>query len=263
MVRIIPGRLYKYQPFSAQTLTSLKGRTLWFGRPSRLNDPFDCAIPWQLKPVTADDCVRLLADRSDPQWSALKLDPRYVDGDGQPTRSFIELVERVGRQSFQGFADQAYNARGVTCFSESPDDPLLWAHYAAGHRGICLEFDTSSEWLRRFHAVQYRDDLLTIDVVDVLLGDADQVLSLLLTKSRCWAYEREWRAIHKEPDKEYCYGVEGLTGLYLGAALTKIEKDLVCHTVHGTPVQLYEVRRSPSSFRLEVESVTYTPYQHP
>src|SRR5262249_27847691 len=29
----------------------------------------------------------------------------------------------------------------IYCLSEKPDVPLLWAHYASSHTGICLEFD--------------------------------------------------------------------------------------------------------------------------
>lgn len=30
---------------------------------------------------------------------------------------------------------------GVLCLSESSEQTLLWAHYADGHRGVCVEFD--------------------------------------------------------------------------------------------------------------------------
>ena len=31
--------------------------------------------------------------------------------------------------------------RGVLSFSKTSTDALLWAHYADGHRGLCLGFD--------------------------------------------------------------------------------------------------------------------------
>jgi hypothetical protein len=260
MHRSFPSRLYKYQQLTAQSLAALKVRTIWFGSPSRLNDPFDCAVPWRVKTVTAEDCLRLFAERSEPKWVQIQNDRRYVDASGHPTPLLVQVVENAGRAAFERFAADSYTERGVTCFSEAPDNTLLWSHYGGGHRGMCLEFDTSSPWLSRLHQVRYTDDLTELDVVDCLIGDSYNVLSLLLTKASCWSYEREWRALHKEAGTEYCYGIDALTGVYLGAALTPSEKDLVAHIVHGTTTKLFEVKRSPTSFRLDVQSMTYTPY---
>jgi len=66
-----------------------------------------------------------------------------------------------------------------------------------------------------------------------------------------------------EPDKEYGYGVDALTGVYLGAALSDSEKDLVAHTMHGAPTKLFQIVRSDTSFQLEVRQATYLPYQYP
>ena len=257
-----PIRLYKYQPFSARVLTALKTRTIWFGRPARLGDPFDCAIPWRSKPVTPEDCLHLLAKRTTPPWDRVHTDPQYIDAAGHPTPALLRVVEKAGRDALTKFAEESYSNRGVTCFSESPDNTLLWSHYGGGHRGICLEFDTSSPWLNRLHPVRYTDELTELDVVDLLLNDKLDVLRLVLTKALCWSYEREWRAIHAELDTEYCYGVDALAGVYLGAALSAAEKDLVAHTIHGAPTKLYEVVRAETSFRLDIRQISYVPYDY-
>jgi hypothetical protein len=126
-----------------------------------------------------------------------------------------------------------------------------------------LEFDTKSPWLSKLHRVRYADESHEINLVDALLGDHSQIISTLHTKSMCWSYEREWRGIHQVARTNYCYGLEALTGVYLGARLTPAEIDLVCHTLHGSPTKLYRMRRSDISFTLHAESVTYTPYSPP
>ncbi len=40
----LPPRLYKYQPFNAQTLENLTHRSVWFSAPTDLNDPYDCDL---------------------------------------------------------------------------------------------------------------------------------------------------------------------------------------------------------------------------
>jgi hypothetical protein len=215
-----------------------------------------------LKQVTADDCARFLRQHADPAAQAFRGDARYVDAEGYPTSRMARAIERAGHKTISEAAKELYEERGVTCFSESPSNTLLWSHYGGAHKGICLEFDTSSPLLQRLHAVRYSDDIPEFDIVETLVGNESRILDVMLTKAGCWSYEQEWRAIHREADKEYCYGVEALTGVYLGAALTESERDLICHILHGTPTRLFEIKRSATSFGLEIHSLQYTPYRH-
>lgn len=119
-----PDRLYKYQPFSAQVISALKSRTLWFGRPAGFNDPFDCSVPFRVAEVSDDDCLRLLNGKQGSDWDPLRSDRRYIDSEGRPTtamkRELMESGERVLREK----AAESYWNRGVTCFSERPDESL-------------------------------------------------------------------------------------------------------------------------------------------
>jgi hypothetical protein len=209
-----------------------------------------------------DDCTRWLRTQ-DGQFTAVAHNQGYVDQDGSPTEALREMIETRGHSVLEDAYRQSYRDMGVACFSETPDNMLLWSHYGGAHHGICLEFDTTSPLLNKLHKVVYTDDIPRLNIVDVLLGDTARVLTGLLTKASCWAYEQEWRAIHKKGETLYCYGAEPLTGVYLGANLSDAEIDLVCHTLHGGPTQLYQMRRSDSSFRLHAEPVSYTPYQYP
>lgn len=257
-----PQRLYKYQPFTARTLTALKSRTLWFGPPAGFNDPFDCDVPFQCSEVTIDDCKRFLSDTSRELPRRLRDSKHLVDASGTPTEAFRKTLEESGAKAFAERAASSYGARGVTCFSERPDVTLLWSHYGGAHRGVCLEFDTSSPLLSKLHKVHYTDTVPKVNPVSEFLGDTNWIIDLLLMKASCWSYEEEWRAIHEEAGKEYCYGVEALTGVYCGAQLSNADKDLVCHLLHGSPTHIYEMRRSPSSLKLEAYKVSYSPYEY-
>ncbi|KQU93893.1 hypothetical protein ASC68_19615 [Devosia sp. Root105] len=85
---------------------------------------------------------------------------------------------------------------GLACFSEVPESPLMWAHYADAFRGICIEYDF--EVLRSglpdatsFCRISYADRMLD---VGTNLRDTDTLARwIMATKSQGWAYEREWR----------------------------------------------------------------------
>lgn len=235
---------------------------MWFGSPSTLNDPYDCLVPLRFAEVSLADCARLLRAKTDERWSRVAADRRYVDSAGNPTERLRLEVATTGENATKSFARESYASRGVACFSEVPDSTLLWSHYGGGHRGICLEFDTTSPWLSKLHRVRYTDEIPEINLVDELIGENSKVLDTLLTKASCWSYELEWRAIHQKANTVYCYGVDALTGVYLGAGLSEQELDLIAHILHGSPCQLHRVTRGEASFRLQSKPVTYTPFRY-
>lgn len=76
--------------------------------------------------------------------------------------------------------------RGVSCFSEKVDDLLMWGHYAEGHRGFCLEFDTSLEKMFQLaKQVCCSNRFPAIDHAAVISGRLERVLDLVLTKAQC------------------------------------------------------------------------------
>lgn len=258
-----PRKLYKYHAFTALTLTRLKARSVWFGKPSGFNDPFDCAVPLKFRPFTVQDAARVLEDKTAAGWSTLKSNPGNVDANGRPTEHFRADLEQRARDQVEQIRKENYDELGVTCFSETYDNSLLWSHYGQGHRGLCLEFDTAASLFGKIQKVEYVDKVPEIDLADMLLGDSSQVLSGLLTKASCWAYEREWRTIYASAETLYHYGVDALTCVYLGAALTDTERDVIRQLLQGTPTKLYQMRRSTTTFAVEADSVEYQPYQRP
>jgi hypothetical protein len=92
-------------------------------------------------------------------------------------------------------------AYGITCFSEAPDNLLLWAHYADAHAGAVIGFRTDHGSFRALGSllpVKYRVRRPVLPSA----GPASTLLPLLTTKSKHWAYEREWRVIAQRDDAE-------------------------------------------------------------
>jgi hypothetical protein len=79
---------------------------------------------------------------------------------------------------------------------------LLWAHYAASHKGFCIEFDFDGN--EQPQKVTYQKDIASISILDLLkydlgLDTSDElgvkIMNALLVKLEEWQYEREHRWI--------------------------------------------------------------------
>ncbi len=99
------------------------------------------------------------------------------------------------RKLTRKFIDAQNLRKGLLSFSANWTSPVLWSHYAAKHKGVCLGFD-----LRRssVETVEYTDERLR----KVLPDDRDpetipQAIQdrLSRTKSRDWNYEQELRVL--------------------------------------------------------------------
>jgi hypothetical protein len=91
------------------------------------------------------------------------------------------------REEVQNIVDQA----GIACFSKVRDDILMWAHYADKHKGLCFEFDGSAN-CNFFGEAQ---PVACEDFTAVSLDEDSMMERLILTKSKHWSYEREYRII--------------------------------------------------------------------
>jgi hypothetical protein len=254
----LPAKLYKYQAFTHYTVDGLRESKLWFGAPSGFNDPYDCAQPTIRSMLTDEDlrvCFELVASKApNPQklGAELVLNGQYTDEFRRQARTALQgaLEDRIRIQRHE---------RGVTCFAESNTDLLMWAHYADGHKGLCLEFDTQAELFRKAIQVVYRPDFPQLGAVEIY-DSGPLVQAMIGTKSECWSYEREWRVPHIEANKKYGYGYGVLTGIHLGAAMPAANVTIIRRLFWNTPTKVYRMRRSQTSFSLSVKAEQTTMY---
>lgn len=98
------------------------------------------------------------------------------------------------RKHMQEWRTSLNTKEGLLCFSTDWQNPVLWSHYAAKHRGICLGFDLDPVIAK---PVTYQSDRFVAkfdkrSVSDFEL-DAELVESLRCTKYKHWEYESEVR----------------------------------------------------------------------
>jgi hypothetical protein len=85
---------------------------------------------------------------------------------------------------------------GLMCMSSTCADPVLWAHYADGHRGVALELNPEDD--PNLIDVEYADDRVVIPfekIADPSRFLPVDMLALLRRKCRSWQYEKEVRFV--------------------------------------------------------------------
>ena len=98
---------------------------------------------------------------------------------------------------------EVYDLIGITCFSASIHDPVIWSHYADSHRGLAIgvEFYANSGlW-----EVQYPEDDVRVRIHHNTLEklrakgteEGEALLKLIsegfIQKAKSWRYESEYR----------------------------------------------------------------------
>lgn len=84
----------------------------------------------------------------------------------------------------------------ISCFSKSYHNPLMWAHYADNHKGICIRYhfiDTFKEFtclkLVGFKEIKYSDE----DLAKSGRKSRISVEDAFFLKGKAWEYEKELR----------------------------------------------------------------------
>lgn len=192
-------RLYHYQSFEKpERLTRIfTDGTLYFSMPRDFNDPWDCR-PFYNKsalddPEYYDRVVRWFVHAARIYNTALSEEEHVRrEKEIRDNRKLLEFLIDGITTEMEKETQEQYR---VYCLSMHPDSILMWAHYAASCRGVCLEFSVENELFCGALPVEY---LHNYPRIDVAATDDDENLKPLLTKSDVWDYEDEFRVIVTE-----------------------------------------------------------------
>jgi hypothetical protein len=169
----------------------------------------------------------------------------------QPNTQFGQIAADAVQRFFDTQRSIELEKYGLACLSAKNDDLLMWGHYGDGHRGLCLEFDTSKQPFIHARQVVYSNTVPLFSPVDVLEGDVDSMLeALVLTKHSSWSYEQEWRVPARAPHAAVKYDATALTGVYFGAKMPNVQREIVSHLLRGAPTKLYSMRIDRGSFAM-------------
>lgn len=256
----IPAKLYKYEPFSTQSLENLKAQAIYFSSPLGFNDPYDCATnPVVLKPSAQEaESARqhYLSDKTTPQKAKLKFEQMPID-------ELQEMFHRTGAEVISSTVERFGKERGITCFSEIYDDLLMWGHYGGKYKGFCLEFSTDHMPFSNAKPVKYVDRVPKTSALPFLTeswpDEADKAAHFFLIKSKSWKYEKEWRIVHKDVGTRYHYEPNALTGVYFGPEIPNEALEIIALILRGQNphVKLFRCERSKSEFKVDFTEIGY------
>jgi hypothetical protein len=215
--------IYKYQAINTQTLGNLAARKLWASSPTAFNDPFECRLQ-RAKSPGGIDALR----HQNPHLANLSDD---------------QLVESTFETQFKAW--------GIICFARSPDNILMWSHYADHHRGICMGFSDSKPPMERgIYPVEYSETYpeLTFDRV----WHREGLSRVLYTKHAGWSYEDELRNITIEGNRLLEYP-GALSRIIFGLRTSAAEEELVRTMVGGNSgIEFMRVVLEATSYGLRI-----------
>jgi hypothetical protein len=258
--------LYHYQGFDdpARLARILADDTVYCSNPKDFNDPWDCR-PCFSK-TTLDDPAQY---ERVVQWFVRigrKRNPSIPDAE----HSRREHVLRTERARLEWMIDQMtaemeqamFVQYRVYCLSTHADAPLMWSHYARSHQGVCLQFSVQNALFCGSLPVQYLDHYPEFDLTD---DSEDGALRALLTKSKDWSYEDEFRLVVAAPG----YTSPGmlptkgnfvtlppgaLKSVIMGCLMPEQDREIVGSLVRNSPspVALLAAHRVANRYALDV-----------
>jgi len=165
--------------------------TVYCSSPLDFNDPFESRF---LIDAT-DDPEVVRAALEDPEFRETIRLPRSAPITPELVTRLMEHAKKQVGPYPETLRTKLLQEISVCCFSRSPTNSLLWAHYGDGHRGVCLRFQTDKdpEFFRHAHRVTYQAPFPRVSMISN--ASDREGTSVALTKASHWRYEGEWRVL--------------------------------------------------------------------
>lgn len=178
--------VYKYFSINQHSLSNLIRNELFCNNYKAFNDPFEC---WFILEEDRPN-PKLNPERFEKICNAWGWKPSDMKSDWDMYEEYMEELE-----GYQPDIGGYIEGSRISCFSKEIDNLLMWAHYADGMRGFCLEFDEQK--------------LLSLDtgkdasIIPVCYSEKPPVVDKMLyalAKDQIWYHEM---ALSEEPNGSY------------------------------------------------------------
>jgi len=148
---------------------------------------------------------------------------------------------------------------GIYSLSKTFKDELIWAYYAEGHKGYCIENDLELLKSKYFQIVKeilvdYKEKIPVLNDEDLKNKFEFFSQKLFGTKSKSWEHEKEIRLVFDN------YGVKdyhpsALIGIFFGERMDDKNKALLISSLVDKDVTFYQVSKVSGYYSLKKELV--------
>lgn len=195
--------------------------------PKYFNDPYDCAL-------------------------TLNLEGSNNSVDTSEEIEFSRYIQEYVRSNFS-----------VICMSECSDIFLMWSHYSNCHTGYCIEytFEETNGMYQLLKPVNYSIKRTVISQTTSI--NDKKIIELLLEKSKCWEYEKEWRIVfpnniaqnYKSIKRTSIDFKEYISAIYLGSKCSEEHKKIVIDAYTNTSIPVYQMKLDDYEYKLLSEKI--------
>jgi hypothetical protein len=223
-------KIFKYQSINKNSLSGLEQGKLWASKAIHFNDPFEFRLkrsstPKGLKNLRKENSH--LKDLKDEELLNIAI---------------LEYEKKISDM-------------GVISFTESPQNILMWSHYAAEHKGICLEFTLNDGQALNdvaIYKVSYERYYPEIDFENI--WNINGLAKILLTKSEEWGSEKELRTIRMSGNELYDYPVP-LSGIIFGLRTSESEKSMIKEILSDKDINFQQIKLADQEYKLKIMSI--------
>lgn len=187
--------IYKYVPFSTNSLKILINNELWFGLPQNLNDPYEGEFQVGKYYKLPEIGMIEFFYKSTSNIFEIKNLKSKIEEVKNDINVFHDDLHKYLKYRIE-------NYYGLTSFSYDPLNILMWSYYADSHKGFCIGFDKNEliETLKHpnkeFFDVDYKKNICQaiLNIEEDKLGFKNEK-ELLYSKLDIWKNEKELRLI--------------------------------------------------------------------
>jgi hypothetical protein len=200
--------LFKY--CDSRGIDILQSLRLRVTPPNQFNDPFEF-MPKVDFCIDSADVEKWLTDpaRLRPIWEKTQTGMSFQDfhaacsavfgkGSQEQLERTRKTLQELSVRDRDGVVDFISKTHALACYSEIPDNFLMWSHYTRGHKGVVVEFNLKSDFFSQpsnLMPVSYRSERASAVFDRDGFAFNEHVLSVVRTKSLEWKYEQEWRQL--------------------------------------------------------------------
>ncbi|MGY3687136.1 DUF2971 domain-containing protein [Vibrio coralliilyticus] len=275
-------RVFKFRAGNENDLDSLFDNYVWFSDLSSLNDPYEGYVTLCNDGVSDDFREEYLA-------AVYSREPKVDVSPAVEAKSYRENYEKDTGVSFSDYVDSKtskiiedyydehkndFKILSLSLAKDNYDHPaplnnmLMWAHYANGFKGFCIEFDfeilkQSIELKNNVELatskVKYAEDgkLPTIQMKTFMKSTIDdsrdsslEIIEAFTKKEQSWAYENEVRFISERGGKLY-YDPECINAIYISEKTPSwLKNNLISNALlKSSNINVYIVSLHPSEYK--------------